>query len=65
MEALNFGEGNDHPHRPSTPAVHIDIREVTERSPSEVVTCPNFVKNIFSYLILFQDNMLNSMLSCK
>ena len=24
MEALHFGEGNDHPHRPSTPAVHIE-----------------------------------------
>ena len=29
------------------------------------VTCPNFVKNILSYFILFQDNMLNFMLSCK
>ena len=37
MEALHFGEGNDHPHRPLTPAVHTDTREVTERSPSEVV----------------------------
>ena len=37
MEALHFGEGNDHPHRPPTPVVHADIREVTERSPSEVV----------------------------
>ena len=37
MEALHFGEGNDHPHRPPNPAVHIYIREVIERSPSEVV----------------------------
>ena len=37
MEALHFGEGNDHPHRPLTPVVHIDTREVTERSTSEVV----------------------------
>ena len=29
------------------------------------VTCPNFAKIILSYLILFQDNMLNFMLSCK
>ena len=27
---LHFGEGNDHPQRPSTPAVHADTREVTE-----------------------------------
>ena len=37
MEALNFGEGNNHPYRPSTPEVHTDTREVAERSPSEVV----------------------------
>ena len=37
MEALHFGEGNNHPHRPPTPAVHADTREVTERSPLEVV----------------------------
>jgi hypothetical protein len=37
MEALHFGEGNDHPHRPPTPAVHTDTREVAERSPLEVV----------------------------
>ena len=36
MEALHFGEGN-HPPRPPAPIVHIDTREVTERSPSEVV----------------------------
>jgi hypothetical protein len=30
MEALHFGEGNDHPHRPLTPTVHTDIREVVE-----------------------------------
>jgi hypothetical protein len=30
MEALNFGKGNGHPHRPSTPAVHTDTREVAE-----------------------------------
>ena len=37
MEALNFVEGNGHPHRPSIPALHIDTREVAEQSPSEVV----------------------------
>ena len=37
MEALHFGEGNDHPHTPLTPAIHIDTREVTEQSPSELV----------------------------
>ena len=36
MEALHFGEGNDHPHRPSTPVVHIDTREVTKQYPLEV-----------------------------
>ena len=40
MEALNFGGGNDHPHRPPTPTVHTDTREVAERSPSEVVHIP-------------------------
>jgi hypothetical protein len=40
MEALHFGKGNGHPHRPPTPAVHIDTREVGERSPSEVVHIP-------------------------
>jgi hypothetical protein len=30
MEALHFGEGNDHPHRPPTPIVHTDTREVAE-----------------------------------
>ena len=29
------------------------------------VTCPNFVKTILSYLILFKDNMLNFMLNCN
>ena len=37
MEALYFWEGNDHPDRPQTPGVHVDTREVTKRSPSEVV----------------------------
>ena len=37
MEALHFGEGNDHPHRPPILVVHKDTREVTERFPSEVV----------------------------
>ena len=37
MEALRFGEGNDHPYRPPTPVVHTDTWEVTERLPSEVV----------------------------
>ena len=30
MEALHFGEGNNHPHRPPAPAVHTDTREVAE-----------------------------------
>jgi hypothetical protein len=30
MEALHFGKENGHPHRPLTPVVHIDTREVTE-----------------------------------
>ena len=37
MEALHFGEGDNHPHRPPTLAVNTDTREVAERSPSEVV----------------------------
>ena len=37
MEALNFGEGNDHPHRPPTPTACTDTREVTEQLPSKVV----------------------------
>ena len=37
MEELHFGEGNDHLQRPLTPTVHADTREVTERSPLEVV----------------------------
>jgi len=30
METLHFGEGNSHPHRPPTPAVHTDPREIAE-----------------------------------
>jgi hypothetical protein len=37
MEELHFGKGYGHPHRPPTLAVHIDTREVAERSPSKVV----------------------------
>ena len=37
MKELHFGEGNDYPHRPPTPAVHVDTRKLTERSPLEVV----------------------------
>ena len=37
MEALHFAEGNDHPHRPSTPAVHTYTREVIEQFPSGVI----------------------------
>ena len=48
MEALHFGEGNEHPHRPPTLAVHADIREVTEWSPSEVVHISIAVSMIFS-----------------
>jgi len=37
LEALHYGEGNDHPHRPPTSTVHIDTKEVIEQSPSEIV----------------------------
>jgi hypothetical protein len=37
MEALRFGKGNGHPHKPPTPTIHTDTREVAKRSPSEVV----------------------------
>ena len=37
MEALHFGEGNNHPHRPPIPTVHTDAREVAERLLLEVV----------------------------
>ena len=30
MEALHFREGNGHPHRPPTLAIHTDAREVVE-----------------------------------
>jgi len=30
MEALHFGEGNGHPHRPPTPTIHTDARKVAE-----------------------------------
>jgi hypothetical protein len=40
MEALHFGKGNGHPNIPPTPTVHVDTREVAERSPSEVVHIP-------------------------
>jgi len=30
MEALHFGEGNGHPHKPPTPPVHTDAREVAK-----------------------------------
>jgi hypothetical protein len=43
MEALHFGKGNSHPHRPLNLAVHADTREVAERSPSEVVHIPAIV----------------------
>jgi len=36
MEALHYGRGKNHPHRPLTPAVHTDTREVVERSPSKM-----------------------------
>ena len=49
MEALYFVDGNDHPHRPPIPAVHTDIREVTERSPSEVVHISTIVS--FEYQV--------------
>ncbi|MCY6525152.1 hypothetical protein, partial [Actinobacillus pleuropneumoniae] len=37
MEALHFGEGNGYPHKPPTPTVHTDKREVAERLASEMV----------------------------
>ena len=37
MEALHFGEGNDHPHKPPTPAVHTDTREIIDQYSLEVV----------------------------
>jgi hypothetical protein len=40
MEALNFGKGNGHPHRPPTPVVNTDTREIAERSPLEEVHIP-------------------------
>ncbi len=40
MEALHFGEGNVHSHRPLDLVVHTDAREVAELSPSEVVHIP-------------------------
>jgi hypothetical protein len=40
MEALHFGKGNGHPHRPLTPAFHTDTTEVAKRSPSEVFHIP-------------------------
>ena len=36
MEALHFGEGNGHPHRPTTLIVDTNTREVAEQSPLEV-----------------------------
>lgn len=43
MEALHYREGNDHPHRPLTHAVHIDTRAVAERSPLEMVHIPTTI----------------------
>ena len=43
MEALHFGKGNGHPHRPLTPTIHTDTMEVVERSQSEVVHIPAIV----------------------
>ena len=37
MKALHYGEGNVHPHRPPTFAVHTYIREFVEQFPSEMV----------------------------
>ena len=37
MEALHFGEGKNHPHRPLIHTVNTATREVEKRSPSEVV----------------------------
>ena len=37
MEALHYGKGNGHPHRPPTPAVHTNTREVAKRLPLEMV----------------------------
>ena len=43
MEAVHFGEGNNHPYRSLAPAVHINTREVAEWLPSEVVHIPTVV----------------------
>ena len=43
MEALHFGEGDNHPHRPPTPIVHTDTREVAELLPLEVVHIPTTI----------------------
>ena len=43
MEALHDGEGNGHPHRPPTLAVHMDRREVAECLPSEMIHLPTIV----------------------
>ena len=43
MEALHFGGGNGHPHRPPTHEVDIDTRRAVERSPSEMVHIPTTV----------------------
>jgi len=37
MEALHYGEGDDHPYQSPISSVYTDIREVPKQSPSEVV----------------------------
>jgi hypothetical protein len=58
MEALHFREGNDHPHRPSAPAVHTDTREVVERSPSEVILLLLGSHNPFIIILMDLDILL-------
>jgi hypothetical protein len=43
MEALHFGEENDHPHKPLTLVVHRDIRKVSKLLPLEMVHIPTKV----------------------
>ena len=60
MEALHFGKGNRHPHKPPTPAVHTDKRELIERSPSEVVHIPA----TFHLNIKYKKGNTNNVVDC-
>ena len=60
MEALHFGEGNGHPHRPMAPAVHTDAREVAKWSPSEVGNTNNVADCLSRPPIMALTTVLNS-----